>query len=74
VSDTPWVHVTVEETERGWIVWVKVTTATRRYQGPATMYPFQSADAARAWVLEQFGPEVAGGGRVVDDLSEPDLG
>jgi len=56
VTDTPSVHFTVDETEQGWIVWVKITTATKRYQGPASLYPFPTADAAWRWVREQFGP------------------
>lgn len=73
MNDTPWVHFTVEETDRGWIVWVKVTTSARRYQGPATMYPFPSAEAAWRWVAEQLGLEAAAGGGVEDEpsASEP---
>lgn len=72
MSDTPWVHFTVEEAEQGWIVWVKITTTTKPYQGPATMYHFPSAEVAWAWVREQFGPEVATGGRDIEDPPEPD--
>ncbi len=59
VTDTS-VHFAVEETEQGWIVGVKITTATKRYQGPATLYPFPSAESAWRWVREQFGPDRPG--------------
>lgn len=42
------------------MVWVKITTGARRYQGPATPYPFPSADDAWRWVREQFGPDLPG--------------
>ncbi|GEM_PF-3526576 len=60
MSETPWVHFTVEETEQGWIVWVKITTSARRYAGPATLYPFPSAEAAWRWVHEQFPDQLSG--------------
>jgi len=64
-----WVHFTVEETEDGWIVWAKITTSSRRYQGPASPYPFPSAKAAWRWAREQFGPDLPGdpAGEDVDD-------
>lgn len=66
-------HFTVEETDAGWIVWVKVTTPTKRYQGPASLYPFPSAEAAWRWVGEQFGPDVADGDPPhVDPAREPE--
>jgi hypothetical protein len=60
MSETPWVHFTVEETEQGWIVCVKITTGAKRYQGPATPCLFSSAEAAWRWVREQFGPDLPG--------------
>jgi hypothetical protein len=53
-------HFTVEEMEAGWIVWVKITTPTKRYQGPASFTTFPSAEAAWRWVREQFGPDASG--------------
>jgi hypothetical protein len=73
VTDTPWVHFAVEETEQGWIVWLKITTATKRYQGPASLYPFSSADAAWSWVREQFGPDASGGSPAEGDAAGADM-
>ena len=58
MNDQPTRHFTVEETEDGWRIWVKVTTSIKRYQGWASPYSFASVEEAWAWVREQFGPDL----------------
>jgi hypothetical protein len=50
----------------------KITTSTKRYQGPASLYPFPSAEAAWLWIREQFGPDLTGGW-LRDDPAGEDL-